>query len=313
MPARTEKQPADFILPLYINGLEGRMLKMPAPKGKKREILFIYGQHSSLERWFGLAQELNRYGALTMPDLPGFGGMQPLYKIGKPATIDNLAEYLATFIKLKYRNKKVTIVAMSMGFVVVTRMLQRYPSLVKKVDLLISIVGFAHKDDFVFKRRTMWLFIKMTRFMSWRIPAWFYKHLVLRPSVIRYVWRHSPNAKDKLDDIAGDEFERTMDVEVRLWRDNDPRTHMKTYVEMLSLNNCKVQIPLPVWHVAVKQDRYFDNVKVEEHLRQIFADFNVIYADLSTHAPTIIADAKTAAPLIPRKLRQLLNKKQAQS
>lgn len=309
MPKKTVKEPADYILPLYINGLEGRMLKMPAPRGKNREILFVYGQHSSLERWFGVAEELNKYGAVTMPDLPGFGGMDSLYKVGKPATIDNLAEYLATFLKLKYRNKKITIVAMSMGFVVATRMFQKHPNLAKKVDMLISIVGFAHKSDFIFKKTTVSFFAKITRFLSWRIPAWFYKHLVLRPTVIRFIWRRSPNAKDKLDDMAGDEFSRSMDMEVKLWRINDPRTHMKTYVEMLTLDNCKAQINLPVWHVAAKKDRYFDNNKVEEHFRQIFSDFTLIYANLDTHAPTIIADAKTAAPLIPTKLRRLLAKK----
>jgi hypothetical protein len=80
MPKKTAKPPADYIMPLYINGLSGRMLHLPAPRGKKREILFIYGQHSSLERWWGLAQALNSAGAVTMPDIPGFGGMTSLHQ-----------------------------------------------------------------------------------------------------------------------------------------------------------------------------------------------------------------------------------------
>src|SRR5438105_15114146 len=124
MAKKPAKDPADYILPLYMNGLSGRMLHLPAPRGKKkREILFVYGQHSSLERWWGLALTLNRYGAVTVPDLPGFGGMTSFYKIGQEADVDTLADYLAAFFKLRYRQKKVTVAAMSLGFVIVTRML----------------------------------------------------------------------------------------------------------------------------------------------------------------------------------------------
>ena len=76
MPKKAPRNPADYIVPLNINGLDGRLLHMPAPEGKSKnmEILFIYGHHSSIERWWGVVQVLNRYGAVTMPDLPGFGG-----------------------------------------------------------------------------------------------------------------------------------------------------------------------------------------------------------------------------------------------
>src|SRR3982751_3045218 len=96
----------DYIRPLEMNGLTGRMLHMPAPKNKKRDILLIYGHHSCLERMYGVAEDLNQYGAVTMPDLPGFGGMDSFYKIGMEPTLDNLADYLAAFIKLRYKGKK---------------------------------------------------------------------------------------------------------------------------------------------------------------------------------------------------------------
>src|SRR3569623_1590822 len=152
MPTKLPQNPADYIVPLNINGLEGRMLHVPAPKGKRSdvEIMFIYGAHSSLERWWGLMQVLNDYAAVTMPDLPGFGGMDSFYRIGKKPTIDNLADYLAAFVKMRYKRKKVVIAGMSFGFVIATRMLQRHPELVKKVELMVSIVGFAHHDDFIF-------------------------------------------------------------------------------------------------------------------------------------------------------------------
>src|SRR5690606_29130786 len=130
---------------------------LPAPARKNRQILLVYGHHASLERMFGLAEELNKYGSITMPDLPGFGGMESFYKIGEKPTLDNLADYLASFIKLRYKRRRVSILAMSFGFLVVTRMLQRYPELVKKVDVLVSIVGFCHHQDFKMRRRNYWL------------------------------------------------------------------------------------------------------------------------------------------------------------
>ena len=75
-----------------------------------------------LERWWGLVQNFNEYGAVTMPDLPGFGGMDSFYTIGRRPTIDAFADYLAAFIKLRYKRKRITIVGISFGFLVATRM-----------------------------------------------------------------------------------------------------------------------------------------------------------------------------------------------
>jgi pimeloyl-ACP methyl ester carboxylesterase len=126
---KNQTNPAECIEPLHINGMRGRMLHLPAKNKNKREILVIYGHHSLLERWWGLVQNFNDFGGVTMPDLPGFGGMESFHKIGKQATLDNYADYMAAFIKLRYRRKKVSIVGISFGFLVATRMLQRYPEL----------------------------------------------------------------------------------------------------------------------------------------------------------------------------------------
>ncbi len=307
--SRTEpRQPEDFIVPLNVNGLEGRMLHLPAKDGRKREILFVYGQHSSLERWWGLAQEFNKFGAVTMPDIPGFGGMTSLYKIGQEATIDRLADYLAAVIKLKYRRKKVTVIAMSLGFVIATRMLQRYPELVNRVEMLVSVVGLGHHDDFIFSSGRQRFYRIATGFFSRKWPAAFFQGVFLQPFYLRRAYKHSRFAKEKLSNLSGDEFKRTMDMEIVLWRINDLRTQMKTNNEMFKLDNTKVRVDLPVWHVASHQDRYFDHNRVEEHLRRIFSDFRMAYTKDPNHAPTIIADTKAAAPFIPPALRRELRK-----
>lgn len=283
------------------------MLRLPAPKKSHKEILFIYGQHSSLERWWGLALELNKVGAVTMPDLPGFGGMMPLDKIGRKPTIDNLADYLAAFVKLKYRNKKVTIFGMSLGFVIVTRMLDRYPELVKKVEVLVSVVGFTHGRDFIFSKKRILIYKAGTWLFSRKLPAIIFRYTALQPYVLNLAYHHTRNAKEKFADISGDEFRRTMDMEIELWHINDIRTQFMNNVEMFKLDNTKTRINLPVYHVASRKDRYFDNVRVEEHMRRIFTDFSIFYIKSDNHAPTIVATAKEAAPFVPAPLRRIIS------
>jgi pimeloyl-ACP methyl ester carboxylesterase len=285
------------------------MLHVPAPKGKRTdlEILFVYGHHSSLERWWGLMQVLNKYAAVTMPDLPGFGGMDSFYKLGKKPTIDNLADYLAAFIKLRYKRKKVVIAGMSFGFVVATRMLQRYPELTKKVEMLVSIVGFAHKDDFTFSWARYHGYMLGSRILSCRAPAAFFRYTALHPWVLRNFYGRTHNAKHKFaqaKDAA--DLERLKDVEVRLWHDNDVRTWAFTTVQFLKFDNCKVRVNLPLWHVSAKADHFFDGHLVEQHLRVIFPEVHIVEIDVTNHAPSVIADAKAAAPLIPPSLKRKL-------
>lgn len=305
---KTEPKPEDYIVPLNMNGLNGRMLHMPAPKGKKREILVLYGHHSSLERWFGLSQVINRYGAVTMPDWPGFGGMDSFYKIGDTASLDNLADYLATFIKLRYKRRRITIIGMSFGFVVATRMLQRFPDLAKRVDLLVSLVGFAHHDDFIFNKPRYWSYRLMAQYFGRPIASKFFREVVLHPFVLRTFYGRTNNAKHKFKDLTDAQMKEMMEVEVGLWRNNDVRTYMATSIEMLTLDNCKAQVDLPVWHVGMTNDHFFNNNLVEQHMRVIYTDYHDMRINLSKHAPTVIATAKEAAPFIPPKLRQLLSK-----
>jgi pimeloyl-ACP methyl ester carboxylesterase len=309
MPKTNPKNPADYIVPLNINGLDGRMLHIPAPKGSTKEILFVYGHHSSLERWWGVMQVLNRYAAVTMPDLPGFGGMDSFYKIGKKPTIDNMADYLAAFIKLRYKRKKIMIAGMSYGFVIVTRMLQRYPELTKKVTVLVSIVGFAHRDDFSFSKPRYSAYLYGARLGKHLPVSVIFRYTALNTRVLRATYARMHNAKHKFKNAKSqEEFDYLMGVEIGLWHDNDVRTWMYTTAEFLRLDNCGIRVDLPLWHVTVDADRYFDHRLVEQHLKVIFKDVTIIRTKLDNHAPSVIADEKMAAPLIPPKLRRLLSK-----
>lgn len=306
--SKTAKNPADYILPLNMNGLSGRMLRMPNSKGKKREILFIYGHHALLERWWGLIENLNDYGNVTAPDMPGFGNMDSFYKIGTKPTIDAYADYLAAFIKLRYKNKRVSIVALSYGFVVITRMLQRYPEIAKKVDLLVSLVGFMHKDDLVFSPRVRKLDRYLARLFATRPIAFIIRYGFLNKFVLKKLYANLPWSKRRNMDVAPKDFDIAMDFEVQLWQANDVRTHWLTTSEFLDLDNYSNFVPLSVVHIVSKQDHYLNNIAVEQHMRQVFLGYKQFEAKTKAHVPSVIADKQAMAVLLPPGLRRLLNK-----
>ena len=307
--AKSAKKSAVDVLPLYMNGLSGRMIRLASPRGKRREVLLIAGQHTGVERIYGLAEYLNRYGGVTSPDLPGFGGMTPFYKIGEKPTIDNMADYLATFIKLRYKKSQhFTLIAVSYGFAVVTRMLQKYPEVAKRVDLLISISGVTHKKDFKWKKHNFVIIFGVTRLVSLRLPAFLVKTLFLRAPVIRLLYRLAENRHSKLKDTSKNKRKERIEFEVGLWKSNDFRTWLYTCISMSTIDLSGGHVDLPVHHVSVDNDHYFSQVAVEEHMRKIYRDFHLIKSKLPAHAPTVLATAKDVAPFIPPKVRALLRR-----
>lgn len=305
--AKAEPNPADYIEPLYINGMNGRMMYIPS-KTKKREILVLYGHHALLERWWGLVQNFTDFGSVTMPDIPGFGGMDSFYKIGQKATLDNYADYLAAFIKMRYKRKQVSIVGISFGFLVATRMLQRYPELAKKVDFLISAAGFMRYDDFLFTKQRYRFYRYGSALMGVPPLPFLFRYLALNPFVLRLAYARTNNAKNKFALAANDpeKFKRMMDMEIKLWQVNDVRTYMKTSVELLTVDNCKQTVGIPVWHVYTKNDHFFDHAIVEQHMRVVFSDYHGLLIKMKSHTVSVLADKREASDLVPPALRRVL-------
>lgn len=263
----------------------------------------IYDHQASLERVFGVAEELSRYGGVCVPDLPGFGGMDSFYRIGETPTLDNLADYLAAFIKLRYKRRRVSVLAMSFGFLVVTRMLQRYPELVAKVDLLVSLAGFIHHDDIKISRDKRALLRVASVVFARRIPAWLARNFLFKTPLIRLVgWavaaRH-PALRER-DKTERAEWVNSM---VGPWRLNDTRTHMRALRDMLTVNLCDTPIDLPVYHVAAAGTGHFDNRRVEKRLSVIFTKVNAVPATPAGRAAGAIAGA---GAVIPTALRRVL-------
>src|SRR3990167_2338884 len=296
---------ADYILPLNMNGLSGRMLKVSAKKKQNREVLLIYGHHSSIERMIGLADYLRDFGSVTMPDLPGFGGMDPYYKIGQKPTIEALADYLAAFIKLRYKGRRFSVIGLSLGFAIVTRMLQKYPEIAKKTDIVVSIVGLTSRRDFIFSRPKHMLFRYGSSLFSNRLPGALLKHVAFRPIFIRSIYRIMADHNPKLKHAPQEIRQSWIEFEIELWRCNDPRSYMETGLSMMVLNLPKERVGVPVHHVAIKKDRYLNNTVVEQHMRQIYSDFFLYKIALPLHAPSVIANADDAARYVPARLRRV--------
>jgi hypothetical protein len=181
-------------------------------------------------------------------------------------------------------------------------MLQRYPDLSKRVDVLVSLAGFAHRDDFTMSRTRLHFYRLGARALTLRLPAWLFRQVCLRPFVLEQVYAHSvapgqePLKRSK---------RRPLDYDIKLWRQNDVRTHMATLAAMLAVDNCQAQIDLAVWHVSMRADRYVNNHIVEQHLKVIFRDYHHASAKASVYNLQT-ANRSAAVAVLPTKLRRRL-------
>lgn len=309
MPHKNSTIPKKQLSPMHINGLKGRMLRI-SNKRKKREILLVYGHHSSLERIYGIAEALADYGSVTVPDLPGFGGMDSLYKIGIEANFDTLADYLAAFIKTKYQNKRFTIAAFSIGFAITTRMLQKYPEIAEQVDFLVSVAGFTKKDDFRLSKGIQFFYRSLSGSMSGPVLSKIFRYVALNSLILKTFYRFMPNARHKFAGVNKELFKRYINFEVELWHNNDARTYLATAHAMFTADLTKDKVNLTVHHISIgDSDQYFNNDTVRKHLELVYKKCVVDQANLDSHMPSVIASKDEVIDLFPKSFTILLNKK----
>lgn len=302
---------ANFFIPLYMNGLQGRMLVIPSRNYKtSQQILIVYGQNSTLEYWYDLAKELSKYATVTIPDLPGFGGMESFYNVKERPTIDNLADYLAALIKLRYKRKRIVLAGLSAGFTIATRMLQKYPELVKKVDLLFCVAGYAHHDDFRLNNFKKNIYKNGLRVLGTSSISKLYKVLYLESPLASFALLKKHGNKLESVGYSNKQIKSIIKFEKARRKLSDSRTALNIQRELLKLDNCQQRINLPVWHVTGVSDELLDNKNVEQHLRIIFTKYSNIKinaSSISAHNP-VIDQSNNFNKLIPGKVRDLLRK-----
>ena len=133
-----------------------------------------------------------------------------------------------------------------------------------------------------------------------------FRYTALNPWVLNRRTIRTFNAKKKFEGVEGETFDRLMDMEVILWHKNDLRTHMYTTYTMLTVDNCRAQVNLAVWHVYATDDQYFDSHLVEQHLRVIFTNVHMAKNKSLKHTPSVIATAEEASDMIPPQVRRAL-------
>ncbi len=296
-----------YIFPLNMNKLRGRMLNMPKnTQSSKADILIVYGQKSSLEKWSPLANELRKYGNVTMPDLPGIGGMQNFYRINEKPSLDNYADYLASFIKLRYRRKKIVIVGMSFGFVVVTKMLQKYPDLNKKVNLLINLSGFVHKDDIKLSVLHKYELRLLSKLLAHKSLASIYGSVAHDEFV--YKLRHRKKY-GKTHGIPKSEMKRNIKYDLNILRKCDTRTHMYILGALTKLDNSHQTIDLPIWSLVGSFDEFLYPDSVKNHLEMVFSKYHEIKLKKKSHSGIIgVLTPENIAQSVPFRLKALLNR-----
>lgn len=298
----------DSIRPLNLGGMRGRLLHVKATrKSSNLDFLVIYDRHSSLENITGLVEVLKTYGSVTVPDLPGMGGMDSFYSVHQKPSLDSLADYLATFIRWRFKRKRMIIVGQGFGFIVITRMFQLYPALQGKVEFVISLGGFSHHEDF--RPDPPNLMLKCALMMlSWKLPAWAAQRIFMRPLFIRTILPSiklgpNPPSKDKLM------LKEKITKEAALWRLSDLRTHAYTGRQILTLDNCTQKISLPLYHVFSIADKRFDHFRVEQHLQVVFSDYQVYKVKSKVSANDELDDKKKATTMIPPALKRRLRER----
>ncbi|HEV2412464.1 MAG TPA: alpha/beta fold hydrolase [Candidatus Saccharimonadales bacterium] len=302
--------PEDAIRPLSIYGLKGRVLELGDDNDRRTPILFVYGLHTSLERIYTIAQALAKFGPLSAPDLPGFGGMESLHRVNEEPTIDNFADFLAAFVEQRYpdKNQKIICVGFSLGFPLLTRMIQRHPHLASRVKLMVSLAGFTSVKDCSFNPPTMLALRVSSKILSWQLFAWVFRWVFLQKIVISSIYGAQARNHPKMKGLNRETRKQMINFEVHLWHVNDVSTYFSIVHQMAHLDLTKKRIDLPVHHIAVKQDQYFNNTVVRRNMRKIFTEVTVHYADLPNHAPTIIEDVEGASQFLPGSIRTVLKK-----
>lgn len=306
------KIPTSEILPLELGGLSGRLLKLEPRTDTDVNLLLVYGVHASLERMYSTAQFHSSYGQVWMPDMPGFGGMDSFYKVGLKPSIESYADYLYTVVKAyKLDKKKLRIFAMSFGFLLATRMLQKHPELSDNIEFVISFVGFGRTADFsldIFNKFYTKPFLRLasTKTGGALISIFIFNRVSLRIlfKLFKYL-NHNPKYRHE----TPEEETGAVEMELDLWTINDARTRFYTYQVLSDFDLTKgtKKIHLPLHDLTTPTDQYLDNQSVSKTLSKLYKDYKSYTVKLELHAPSVIGDEETVSKIYPDEIKELLS------
>jgi hypothetical protein len=273
-------------------------------KNNKSNVLIVYDFNSNIEMYFGLAVYLSKRSNVTVVDLPGFGGMDSMYKIRKIPSINNISDYLASFIKLRYKNKRLNLLTFGFGSVLAVRCIQNNDSLFKKINNYIFINGYSHHDDFdISSRRKKYRYL-LNRIKATSLVSFIIKSTIYSRSFLDY--RINKNSEVRK---LSNGFSYLKQFLVDLNRENDLRTKYYLQAQVLKLDNCNNHISGKCWFVNVgSKSKGLIPRRIEQHFKIIFSTFASVNVKGVRKIPLIMNDEKIAAKIIPIKIRNILRK-----
>ncbi len=296
---------AGMVSPLTTGGLRGRMLVHPSrqPDGRGRTIVFVYGIHASLERFYGVIHFFARFGRVVAPDLPGFGGMEPFYEAGRKPGLDAYGDYLAEFISQEVPEGHLTLIGLSYGFAVITRMLQRHPELHSRVKLNLSVVGLALGEDLAMPTAVRRLGVVMF-WLGKRRPL---SGLVQFVMTRRWLLTLSYGPKHpKMLALTPEERPEFIAFEAYLWRCNDMRTYCTCLEELFRLHATGPRVPLTADHIETANDHWLNVERARRHIQAQYAHVTVHQSKLRHHGGTAYTDETEPETMIPPSVQALL-------
>lgn len=296
---------------INIGGLRGRMLQLPSSRGKHRNILLIYGLHSSIERMYTSALFLNRFGAVTMPDLPGFGGMDSFYKIGKEPSLDSYADFLYTFLKSQKLTSDITLVSMSFGSLISTRLFQKYPETTKYITDYVAVVGWGRPSDFALPWLVRGVLSPvLTRLFSTRVGAFIVSRLVFNPLSLRIMFALFRLFNPKYQHALSEQRKAAQAMELELWQNNDARTKFYTWnlIRNYDLTKNGPPIKLSIINMYTDTDQYFDRRRVEESLKLLYTDYRGSVVHTAVHAPSVLGPPEEIDQMYSSEIKELLSR-----
>lgn len=303
MTKKYSDNPNDYIEPFYINGLDGHVLNAATRTTKKNQIFYVYDIFDSLESSWGLIDNLRSYGNVCCVDLPGMGGMNSYRSIDYSISIDSYADYLAAFIKLRYKRHKIIIVGSGFGFVAITRMLIKYPALSTKIKIVVNIAGNIHHDDYTLGLRSKKLLRTLTSVLS-VTPLSQIAALILSNKVLYKFIKTKINDNLKIfsletnEDLIGTNFKKM-----------DKPSYFKILSELCLLDNCVKRIDVPLKHVYFKDNKLINDTTQKQHMIIAYKNYKryeIIKSEISSDNPR-----KTQAYLLPKGVRRVLSNAKA--
>lgn len=297
------------IKPYEFRGLKGRYGHWPAlSKHARRTFLIVYGQHATLERVQSVATALQAYGDVYMVDTPGFGGMDPSYKLGEDPSLDFMASHLAHFVEKHIpADRYLSVVGISYGFQIVTTMLANYPEITKRVEHAVSFVGFvSHRNLDLPTSMRIFMLELGARPARTRVGSKVFA-LMLRPGLFKVIFFFNRPFNTTLKDFDKKEAKRYIDDQIQLWMVNDHRTHGYTAWDFFKTADLTHLRPaVDVIHVGVPNDHLINNKVVMDELEGVYRNMYPFDLNLKNHAPLDIDSPEKVRELLPEALVTLI-------